>query len=863
MPPLTCCLMVPFTLKGPPTRRFYKRKKLNLNVVASFSRPVTQDPWLETCNPYFDAPNLFIPNIVSFVVSFFYSFPYIVKSKFGNYATLDALAEQWRVQGGTFDPRVLMDGNPSKAKIRRCLMIEKVGNQIDELDKPHLKLVVMHDSMWALIEEQASNRACEHQDRNRDSRRDIQVVDSEVHDISQNVIDRAFWPGQPTVCEYVRDQMLTVNMLWEVAYGVSYEALCLDSLEDFSATEADLMDMKNNILAMWKSRDRRRTSFLKPTFTSSSMGSKDQGSTLGKTFTSTRAATTTGALCGPSYGLGETSLPFFRSLAPPPGIQNPSRLSSHRQDILPTPSYPVMGAPMEYNFDPMMGWPLKPLVPSTYSILSQPLGALFSTPTSLGVTGLSAMLGLIGEESPLVVGSPSHSSWVVAGGKIPTVTVSSATAETTLSASPMTAPRISTACGSVTGGDIHRVIWQCPQSSPNRALAGVGVGRGSARKPMRASASRGQVLAEMLTGKGSGRGQTLAAKLGGTSTGRGQSTPLPPVRRLEERERHMDAHTEASLPLPITMHLDPQGPPVTYSKAASRSPWRAVASSPDLSMYDMRVQMAAHEKEKEAAWATLNRIRKQEWDEQAALKKQKECELRRIRQHDVGCKLAKEGARWQEEYNHERRASRACPNPITDPLGWCEYEWSKKDKYESPTWAGDLWSASPMDHQQLAARMVCSWGLVKAYQQTRQNIYVCPPAPHVMEAYNHKVNHDTHKELGPQEHAVLQYAHTLQYISFCNDKRYKDCLAPAVRDFWAEVVEPFGSRALQLGPLTPLGRCNVPKQGGQDSRLWGVGPYCASLCSLLPRSRKPVSVWKQVTLVGGGVQAHRHLGGSL
>ena len=31
-----------------------------------------------------------------------------------------------------------------------------------------------------------------------------------------------------------------------------------------------------------------------------------------------------------------------------------------------------------------------------------------------------------------------------------------------------------------------------------------------------------------------------------------------------------------------------------------------------------------------------------------------------------------------------------------------------KRHMESPTWAGDLWSASPMDHQQLAVRMVCS-----------------------------------------------------------------------------------------------------------------------------------------------------------
>ena len=50
---------------------------------------------------------------------------------------------------------------------------------------------------------------------------------------------------------------------------------------------------------------------------------------------------------------------------------------------------------------------------------------------------------------------------------------------------------------------------------------------------------------------------------------------------------------------------------------------------------------------------------------------------------------------------------------LLTPLGWCEYEWSKRGTYESSAWAGDLWSTSPMDHQQLAMRMVCLWGLVK------------------------------------------------------------------------------------------------------------------------------------------------------
>ena len=121
-------------------------------------------------------------------------------------------------------------------------------------------------------------------------------------------------------------------------------------------------------------------------------------------------------------------------------------------------------------------------------------------------------------------------------------------------------------------------------------LTGAGVGRGSARKPVRASGSRGQVLVKMLTEKGSNRGQALAAKLGGTSVGRGQSTLLPPVGRPEHRGRHADAHTEASLLPPVTMHLDCQGPPVTYSKAASRLPRRMVASSPELPMYDLRWQ---------------------------------------------------------------------------------------------------------------------------------------------------------------------------------------------------------------------------------------------------------------------------------
>ena len=131
--------------------------------------------------------------------------------------------------------------------------------------------------------------------------------------------------------------------------------------------------------------------------------------------------------------------------------------------------------------------------------------------------------------------------------------------------------------------------------------------------------------------------------------------------------------------------------------------------------------------------------------------------------------------------------------PIPPPILWngVNMSWSRKDKYKSPEWAGDLWSASPMDHQQLATRMVCLWGLVKAYQWTWQSVYVCLLAPHVLEAYNHKVNHDTHKELNIQEHAVLQYARALQYVSFCNNARY-------IRTIGHQQSKTSGQRLLSL-----------------------------------------------------------------
>ena len=468
-------------------------------------------------------------------------------------------------------------------------MIEKVVECIDELDQPHLKLIVMHDFMWALMEEWASNRARTHQIRNEDSGHDIRVVDAEVHDISQGIINRALRPGRPMVCEYVKDKALTVNLLWEIAYGVHQESLCLDSLEDFNATEADIMHMKDDILAKWKSRDARKTSSFGPTFISSA-DSRSQGSTLGKTFIPRGPTPPSGVHHGPGGGGGMSAVSssVFKPLAPPPRIPLTFRLSPYLQELLPT-SFPMMGPPVGYNFDPITGRPLKASTPDIFSLSSQPQDISLPTSTGLHITGLSGLPGLSQEERPLVVGPLSHSSRVVVGGRVPTVTVSSSAAETTLSSSPNTAPRISTSSSNVTRGDVCRVIWQHPPSSPNRALAGAGVGRGSARRPATRNAGRGQVLANMI------------ADRGGNGAGRGRSVPSPPVGRPEQGGRQAGTCAESSLPPAVTIQLDHQGPAVTYSEAASRPPQRTVVSPSKLAQCDVRLKVAAREKEKEAA----------------------------------------------------------------------------------------------------------------------------------------------------------------------------------------------------------------------------------------------------------------------
>ena len=78
---------------------------------------------------------------------------------------------------------------------------------------------------------------------------------------------------------------------------------------------------------------------------------------------------------------------------------------------------------------------------------------------------------------------------------------------------------------------------------------------------------------------------------------------------------------------------------------------------------------------------------------------------------------------------------------------------------------------------------------------------------------------------------MLQYAHALQYISYCNDKRYKHRWAPMVKNFWAEVVKPFGSQALHnLDPSHLLGTAMYPNPGANIPD-YGVREHIAFACA--------------------------------
>ena len=75
--------------------------------------------------------------------------------------------------------------------------------------------------------------------------------------------------------------------------------------------------------------------------------------------------------------------------------------------------------------------------------------------------------------------------------------------------------------------------------------------------------------------------------------------------RSGQSEERTNTRTETGPSPAVTMHLDRQGLAVTYSEAASRPPQRTEAPSSKPTPGDVRLKLAAREKEKEAARATL------------------------------------------------------------------------------------------------------------------------------------------------------------------------------------------------------------------------------------------------------------------
>ena len=114
----------------------------------------------------------------------------------------------------------------------------------------------------------------------------------------------------------------------------------------------------------------------------------------------------------------------------------------------------------------------------------------------------------------------------------------------------------------------------------------------------------------------------------------------------------------------------------------------------------------------------------------------------------------------QDTYNQECLAQDYFLDPIIDPLRWCQESWQHGHN-PAPSLVKDLWSVSLNDYRVLATKLVYTWGLVRVYNHTKQGNYMCPLPPHCLEAFNHKVNYDTHPNLLLQDQTVIQYMRTL------------------------------------------------------------------------------------------------------
>ena len=89
--------------------------------------------------------------------------------------------------------------------------------------------------------------------------------------------------------------------------------------------------------------------------------------------------------------------------------------------------------------------------------------------------------------------------------------------------------------------------------------------------------------------------------------------------------------------------------------------------------------------------------------------------------------------------------------PIPSPIPWDGVNMSGPERTSTkvPNGLGIYGAPAPWTTSNWLQGWSARGALIKAYQWTQQNVYICPLAPHVLEAYNHKVNHDTHKKIEP------------------------------------------------------------------------------------------------------------------
>ena len=180
-----------------------------------------------------------------------------------------------------------------------------------------------------------------------------------------------------------------------------------------------------------------------------------------------------------------------------------------------------------------------------------------------------------------------------------------------------------------------------------------------------------------------------------SGAGRGRSIPSPPIGKSELGERQASTRIESGLPPAVMMKLDHQGPAVTYLEVTSRPPRRTII--PSLSLHWVTCN---------SSWQLVKkrrRLPKPLWSEYKGKNEKKRPPTRHGKgRSSVGSGSMMPCAVWRGKGLSDRKSITGSPKPqepiltpITDPLGWCEYEWSRKGTHKSPAWAGDLWSTSP------------------------------------------------------------------------------------------------------------------------------------------------------------------------